>query len=262
MAMVAAAIAAAAAGSPATAAPPVGPDRRLLLGFVEDGAIVGRGWFEASFRAADHGDGEDYEGFLLAALRYGRDVEAGVIAGALHRGRDAGAPLYGGHVGEAFSETGLPDVLVYGKYRVLRGAVDLSLGASARLPIAGDATGLSSGALEVRGFVGARGALPGGTALVGHFGFVTAGTSGYSGASGGTALRAGIGVLVPLERIWTLILEVDHEGAVFDGDDAGTTGLAGVAWQPTESIVVRGGVGGGSGRAADVAGHLGVAFYF
>lgn len=241
---------------------PVGRDHRLLLGFIEDGAIVGRGWFEAALTAGDSGAGRDYRGTTLVALRYGRDVEAGVVVGALHRQRDAGAPLYGGTVDDSFSRTGATDAVVYGKYRVLRGTVDLALGASASIPIAGDASGLTSGAMEVNGFVGARGALPGGTALIGHAGFATAGTSGYSGAPGGTALRAGVGSLVPLARIWTLILEAQYEGGLFAGQAAGTTALAGLDWRPTENIVMRGGLGGGWGRAPDFTGILAVAFRY
>jgi hypothetical protein len=252
-----------AAVSPCPAATlPVGRDHRLLLGFIEDGAVVGKGWFEAALTAGDSGDGWDDRGTTLVALRYGRDVEAGVIVGALHRQRHAGAPLYAGTVDDPFSRTGAGDAVVYGKYRVLRGTVDLALGASASIPIAGDTSGLTSGAMEVRGFVGARGALPGGTALIGHVGLATSGTSGFSGASGGTALRAGVGSLVPLARIWTLILEADYEGGLFAGQGSGTTALAGLDWRPTENIVVRGGMGGGWGRAAEFTGILAVAFRF
>ena len=252
-----------AAASPCLAATlPVGRDHRLLLGFIEDGAVVGRAWFEAALSAGDSADGRDDRGTTLVAFRYGRDVEAGAVVGALHRQRHAGAPLYGGTVDDSFTHTGVPDAVVYGKYRVLRGTVDLSLGASASIPIAGDSSGLTSGAMEVRGFVGARGSLPGGSALIGHVGFATAGTSGFSGASGGTALRAGIGSLVPLARIWTLILEAEYEGGLFAGQRSGTTALAGLDWRPTENIVVRGGIAGGWGRAVDFTSILGVAFRF
>jgi len=241
---------------------PVGRDHRLLLGFIEDGAVVGKAWFEAALSASESSAGWDDRGALLVAFRYGRDVEAGAILGALHRQRQAGAPLYGGTVDDSFSHTGVDDALVYGKYRVLRGTVDLSLGASVSMPLASDASGLTSGAMEVRGFVGARGALPGGSALIGHVGFATAGTSGYSGASGETALRAGIGGLVPLARIWTLILEAEYEGGLFAGQESGGSALAGLDWRPTENIVVRGGMGGGWGREPQFMGILAVAFRF
>ena len=257
------AVACLAAASPCRAATlPVGGEHRLLLGFIEDGAVVGMGWFEAALSASDSGDGWDDRGTILVAIRYGRDVEAGVVVGALHRQRHTGAPLYGGTVDDSFTHTGASDAVVYGKYRVLRGTVDLSLGASASIPVAGDTSGLTSGAMEVRGFVGARGALPGGSALIGHVGFATAGTSGFSGASGGTTLRAGVGSLVPLARIWTLILEAEYEGGLFAGQGSGTTALAGLDWRPTENIVVRGGMGGGWGRAAEFTGILAVAFRF
>jgi hypothetical protein len=116
--------------------------------------------------------------------------------------------------------------------------------------------------MEVRGFVGARGALPGGAALVGHAGFATAGTSGYSGAPGGTAFRAGIGGLVPVARIWTLMLEAEYEGGLYREQGSGTLVLAGLDWRPTENIALRGGIGGGWGRAADVTGVLSGAFRY
>jgi hypothetical protein len=241
---------------------PIGRDQRLILGFIEDGAIVAEGWFEASLAGADYDEGGDRGGRVLVALRYGRDVEAGVIAGVGRRRRDAGAPLYGGTVEDSFSRTDATDVMIYGKYRVLRGTFDLSLGASVSVPLAGDASGLTSGALETRGFAGGRVALPGGSVLVAHVGFATAGTSGYSGASGRTALRAGIGGLVPLARIWSLFVEVEHEGAIFEGQDSSTMGLAGLHWEPTQNIAVLMGAGGGGGRAPDLAGILAVAFHF
>jgi hypothetical protein len=260
--LVALVVAVSSVAAPARAALPVGRDHRLILGFIEDGSIVGTGWFEAGFSAADSGDGWDYRGTTLVALRYGRDVEAGFSLGGLHRERHDEAPLYGGTVEESFSRNGWDDALVYGKYRVLRGTVDLALGASASFPLEGDGSGLTSGAVEVRGFVGARGALPGGAALIGHAGFATAGSSGYSGAPGGTALRAGVGSLIPLARIWTLILEAEYEGGLYAGQESGTAALAGLDWRPTENIAVRGGVGGGWGRAAEVSGILSAVFRY
>src|SRR5262245_22201049 len=109
------AVAAWSAAAPALAALPVGRDHRLILGFVEDGAIVGTGWFEAGFSAGDSGEGWDIRGTTLVALRYGRDVEAGFSLGGLHRERHGGAPLFGGTVEDWFSRTGADDALVYGK---------------------------------------------------------------------------------------------------------------------------------------------------
>jgi hypothetical protein len=250
--------------APACAAvPPLSGDYRLMLGFAEDGAVVRKGWIEAYGEASRSGSGRDLALRLRAAFRFGRDTEAGVDLGGLQRRRDAGADLYGAVVPESFSHTGLGDALVYGKYRLLRGPCDLALGASVAVPLANDDSGLTPGVVQAKGFVALRGSV-GGTALVGHLGLASAGDAHYEeGAPGRRAGTVSFGALWPLGRLWTLVAEADHSGALWENDGPTTRGLVGLDWRPTENIVVRGGLGAGREEKTDqVSGTVAMAFHF
>ena len=250
--------------APAHAAPqPLGGDHRLLLSFVEDGAIVHKAWFEAGARWDRFADGDDGSGMVTAAFRYGRDVEAGLIAGVRHRSRDAGAVLYGSTVAESFSATGLWDLLVYGKYRVLRSPIELAVGAALVIPLAHGDSGLTSGALQGEGFAALRKSFTRGS-LIGHAGIATAGAARQgSEADGRSAIAAGVGGLIPMAPLWVFIAEVDYDGAGFEGDGSSTRGLVGVDWRPTENVVARGGVAAGlSDGAPNIVALVSMAFGF
>jgi hypothetical protein len=246
------------------APPPLSGDHRLTLAFVEDGAVVSKAWFEMGAAAARDDGGDDFGAFVLAAFRYGRDVEAGVRVGLLHRERDAGSDLYGSTLAESFSQTGASDLMVYGKYRVLRSPIDLAVGASVDLPLSGDESGLTSGAVQGRGFAALRGRLSGGGAIVGHAGLAISGDARFGdGAAGRTAAMAGVGLLQPISRIWTFTGEVDYQGARFDGTAAASTVLAGLDWRPTDNIVARGGLAAGLTEGAPaISTVLSFVFYF
>jgi hypothetical protein len=256
----------AAAGSlPLHAAPPpLSGDHRLILSFAEDGALVSKAWFEAGAGAARDDGGDDFGVFLMAAFRYGRDVEAGVKAGALHREREAGSDLYGTNLADSFSRTGASDVTLYGKYRILRSPFDLAVGASVDLPLSGDDSGLTSGAVRGRGFAALRGRLSGGGAIVAHAGLANSGDARFgAGAGGRTAAIAGIGLLQPISRIWTFVGEIDYQGAILDGTEAATRAAAGLDWRPTENIAARGELATGlTDGAPTISGVLSCTFYF
>ena len=263
--MAVAALAAAIARIPALAAPPpLSGDHRLLLQFVEDGALVQKGWFEIRGEGDRSGGGSDLRGEALAALRYGRDVEAGVRLGALRRSRRSGERLYGTMPDGDLRTEGLESATVYGKCRLLRSPFDLSLGGTLTVPLADRASGRTSGALTGSGFVAFRGRLPRGAALVAHVGVEASGDARFG--AGARALHpavAGAGGLVPLSRIWTLLAEVDYEGALYEGAHDRALGLLGIDWRPTGNLVVRGGAAARlDGEAADQEGILSVAFHF
>jgi hypothetical protein len=261
--MIAALISGSTWGATMAEAPPLSGDHRLLLGFVEDGTVVSKAWFEAAAGGARYEGGSDIAGSIFAAFRFGRDVEAGVRGGVLHRTREAGSSLYGSTLTEAISATGPSDLQLYGKYRLMRSPVDLSIGGAVDLPLAAHDSGLTSGAVRARGFVAVRGPLRGGTAIVGHAGVAVAEDAGFGSASGRTAGLAGFGVLVPLSRIWTFSGEFDYQGALFDGERSSSVVAAGLDWRPTENIAARGGLTAGlSGQAPNVAGIFSLAFYF
>jgi hypothetical protein len=245
------------------AAPPLSGDYRLMLGFVEDGAVIRKGWMEAYGFARASDSGRDLGLRLRAAFRFGRDTEAGVDLGALDRRRDAGAVLFGAAVPEDLSHAGFGDALLYGKYRLVRGVCDVAIGASVAVPLADADSGLTSGAVQAKGFVALRGSV-GGTALVGHLGIVSAQDARYEeGAAGRRAGTVSFGAIWPLGRLWSLVAEADHSGALWEDDGLTTRGLVGLDWRPTENLVVRGGLGAGRQEKTDqVLGNVAMAFHF
>jgi hypothetical protein len=254
---------AACASSARAAVPPLSGDHRLMLGFVEDGAVIRKGWIEAYGDAWLSDSGSDLGFRLRGAFRFGRDAEAGFDFGALQRGRDAGSVLYGAAVPDDIAHLGFGDALVYGKYRLLRGVCDLALGGSVAVPLADPDSGLTSGAVQAKGFVALRGSI-GGTALVGHLGIAAAEDARYEeGARGRRAGTVSFGAMWPLGRLWSLVAEAEHSGALWEDDGSTTRGLVGLDWRPTENIVVRGGLGAGRQDKTDqVGGTMAMAFHF
>jgi hypothetical protein len=244
------------------AAPPLNGDYRLLLSFPEDGAIVQKGFFEAGGRFDDDTTGDDIVGGVTVAVRYGRDVEAGLFLGAIHRTRDAGAELFGTTLTEPLSTTGPADLSLYGKYRILRSPLDVAVGGLVDLPLADGNSGITSGAASGQGFVGLRKAFSSLT-LAGHAGIGTAEKARFGeDAPGTTFVSAGTGLLIPLAPLWVLITEVDYEGNRFEGEGASAQALVGLDWRPTENFIVRGGISFGLTEAApDVSLAASLAFH-
>lgn len=227
-----------------------GGDARLLLRFVEDGAVVQKAWIEFGLSWERFDAGSDTQFRPEIAFRYGRDVEAGLVASVLRRSRQAGAELYGSEVDEDVSSTGLGDFMIYGKYRVLRSPLELSVGATCSLPLADGDSGLTSGAVQGSGFVGLRKRFSTLT-IAGHLGFAVSDEARYGiRAEGLLSATAGIGVLLPLAPMWVLLTELDYAGAEFEGEGFVSRGLIGLDWRPMSNMVVRGGVGAGLSDAA------------
>jgi len=243
---------------------PISGNHRLFERFVEDGAIVPRGWIELKAAYADyqHG-GRDLIGGPVVAFRFGRDVEAGFIAGVLDRRRSSGTPLYGVSLREGIDGAGLADLALYGKYRALRGPLDLAVGGRVTVPLGDEQAGRGTGVFQYEVFTGMRKSWPRVT-LVGSAGVAVRKDSRAPGeAEGRTSLKLGIGTLVPLSLLWTMIAEVDYEGARFEGEGSEAMALVGFDWRPTKFLAAR--VGGGAGLtdgAADLTAVLSVVMLF
>ena len=228
-------------------------DPRLMLRFVEDGAVVRRLWAEGGLSWERVTGGTDLQFRPNVAFRYGRDVEAGLVAPVLRRTRSGSSMLYGSEVDESLSSTGLGDLVLYGKYRVLRSPFELSVGATCSLPLAHGDSGLTSGAVQGSGFAGLRKRFSSLT-LAGHVGFAVTEEARFGqGAEGRLSATAGLGVLVPLAPMWVLLTELDYAGAQFEGDGAYSRVLLGLDWRPMSNMAVRGGVGTGLTDAAPEA---------
>ena len=250
-------------GDSGAAVVPISGAHRLLEGFVEDGAIVKWGWIELLTTYQDRTGGRDLSGALITAFRLGRDIEAGAVVGLLERRRDAGAILFGSSLADPVSDSGLADVLLYGKYRGVRSPIELAIGGAVEVPVGDEAAGLGSGAFQYRGFVALRRDLYR-ASIVASLGVADRQDSEAAGrAAGQTSIRVGAGLLVPLSLYWTVIGEASYESARFDGDEADGRALIGLDWRPTEFLVMRGGAGGGwTDGAPDLSLVLSMALQF
>ncbi len=225
-------------------------DHRLIRGFVEDGGIVQKGWLEVAAAYAGEEKGRDLSGSITIAFRFGRDVEAGLVAGLLSRQREAGATLFGAEIPDSLDGTGFSDAMIYGKYRVIRSPFELAVGAGAILPLAQEESGRGPGVVQYRTFAGARKKFSRAT-LVGSVGAAFRDDSRSSGkAEGRTSLLAALGVLVPIRSTWTFVGEIDHESTPFGRRMPDGRVLAGLDWRPMANFGVRGALGTALTRSA------------
>jgi hypothetical protein len=243
---------------------PVSGNHRLFDRFVEDGAIVRRGWIELRGAYADYSKGDrDFAAGTVVAFRFGRDIEAGFLGGGLDRRRSAGTPLFGVPLPEEIDGAGLADLAVYGKYRVVRGPLDLAVGGKVTIPLGDENEGRGPGVYQYEVFTGVRKTLPRVT-LVGSVGVTGREDSKSAGlAEGKTSLKLGIGTLIPLSLLWMMTAEVAYESARFEREDPEASMLVGLDWRPTKFLAARGGAGAGlSDGAADFRAILSLVMLF
>jgi hypothetical protein len=234
------------AAAPALAAmQAIGGDERLFLGFVEDAAIVRKGWLEAAAHYDDWGDGRDLAIDITTAFRLGRDVEVGLLAGVLDRARDAGSELDGVVLATDLRASGLQDPRLYGKLRFLRGPFEMAAGAGVSLPVADEDRGLGPGVARYAAFLGLRRSFAT-AAIVGSLGMTTQDDDAESGrAAGRRAGLVGAGVLVPMRGDWIFVGEFRYVGSHYEGGDDDARLLAGLDWRPTDRMNIRGAVAAG-----------------
>jgi hypothetical protein len=231
----------AAAGNGPAFAAEISGNHRLMETFIEDGAIVLTGWTEFVATYARQGGGRDLIG----------------------RRRDAGDRLFGSSIPQPVDGAGLSDALVYGKYRLFRSPVEMSLGAAATLPLADEESGRGPGRSQYQAFIGLRKNFARSTwiwsAGVGDRGDSKA----FGGAEGRTTFRVATGLLVPISLMWVFMAEARFEEERYrdQGDDGRV--LVGLDWRPTENTVFRGAAGTGlTDEAPDVVATLSAVFTF
>jgi hypothetical protein len=253
----------AAAGNGPAFAAEISGNHRLMEAFIEDGAIVLTGWTEFVATYARQGGGRDLIGSIRAAFRLGEEIEAGLVLGLLDRRRDAGDRLFGSSIPQPVDGAGLSDALVYGKYRLFRSPVEMSLGAAATLPLADEESGRGPGRSQYQAFIGLRKNFARSTwiwsAGVGDRGDSKA----FGGAEGRTTFRVATGLLVPISLMWVFMAEARFEEERYrdQGDDGRV--LVGLDWRPTENTVFRGAAGTGlTDEAPDVVATLSAVFTF
>ncbi len=238
-------------------------DHRLIRSFIEDGAIVQVGWLELTASYTRQDEGRDLLAESIASFRIGEESEAGFTLGFLDRQRNAGDTLFGVPIPTAIDGAGLADPRVFGKYRLLRSPVELSMGAIVTLPLGDEDKGRGAGSLLYEAFLGlrkrfARVTFIGSAAVLKHEDSEAVGA-----AEGNTTARVGIGAIVPFSRIWTLIAEATYEGAPYGNGDDPADVLIGLDWRPTENTAIRGSVDAGlTDSAPDMQATLSAAFNF
>ena len=251
-----------AATTPARALEMTG-DHRLIRRFVEDAGLVQKVWLGVTGEYVAPTGGREMLATMLAAFRVGRDVEVGARAGFISRRRNAGETIFGSPLASSIDGAGIADMMIFGKYRVLRGPFEMALGASATLPLADDERGLGPGNVQGRGFAAFRKNLRPAT-LVFNLGATDRSASrGQSEARGRVAAALGAGILVPLSYDWTFLSELTYDGVRYDGGRSDGRFLAGLDWRPTPNIVFRGSLARGlPGGAPPYAATLTAAFRF
>jgi len=233
------------AGPACAAMQAIGGDERLFLGFVEDAAIVRKGWLEMAARYEEYDDGRDLAIDINTAFRLGRDVEVGVLGGALDRARDAGADLNGAALASDLRASGLQDPRLYGKFRFLRGPFEMAAGAGVSLPVTDENRGLGPGVARYEAFLGLRRSFAT-AAIVGSLGMTTQDDDPDSGgAAGRRAGLVGAGVLVPMRGDWMFVGELRYVGSHYQGGEDDARLLAGLDWRPTDRMIIRGAVAAG-----------------
>lgn len=252
-----------AACGPVLASMEVSGDHRLLGAFVEDGAIVKKGWLEAAARYSRFAGGRDVTGTITAAFRFGRDVEAGLVLGVLDRTRDAGSNLFGAPLTTPVDGTGFADAQIYAKYRVLRSPFEMAIGATTTIPMADEGRALGPGTAQSSAFVGLRKSFSAAT-LVWSLGVAGHDDSrAPGGAEGHETGQFGAGLLVPLSYEWIFLGEINYRGSAYGRDGNDLRALAGLDWRPADNVVLRGGLGAGlSDAAPDLSATLSAAFHF
>ncbi|HET6278666.1 MAG TPA: hypothetical protein VFG08_07775 [Candidatus Polarisedimenticolia bacterium] len=243
---------------------PVSGNHRLFDRFVEDGAVVPRGWVELVAGYADYRQGDrDRVAGTVVAFRFGRNVEAGLLGGALDRRRSAGAPLFGAPLPEEIDGAGLADAALYGKYRALSGPFDLAVGGRVTIPLGDDQAGRGPGVFQYEAFTGVRKTWPRAT-VVGSAGVAGRDDSQAPGAADGRiSLKLGVGTLIPLSLLWTMMAEVAYESARFAGEGSDAEIVVGFDWRPTKFLAARCGAGAGvTDEAADFTAVISVVMFF
>lgn len=225
-----------------------GTVHRLFLGFVEDPAVVGRGYDElqldgSSFASADFLTARVTLATQPAALP---DVELGLRGGSaavdFDRHRDGSGPT---------------DLEAWAKLHAWRSAderVDLAVGALVTAPTGDDDLGLGQDALQSKLFVAASHAVRS-AALVWQLGLRAA----RDGHSQGLALdgklsgSAGLGVVVPFSPKLSLVVEANYGTERFDRAGEESRLLVGVNWKTTEHGLFRGALATGLVDTAPLA---------
>lgn len=238
-------------------------NHRMFERFVEDGALVRQGWFEARATWADWSCGRDLQGDVLLAFRPFDPIELGGRFGYLDRSRSRGEVLFGERLTATDSNNGWTDVDLFAKVRLLEGPWSMSLGAVVKAPVADERERLGSGSTDYEGFFAVRRTRDR-LAWVAHGGVRSNGEAKTPlPADGRTSLLLGGGFLVRFAYSWTFQVEAAYESRRYDGGDPDLRVIPAFDLRPTENLALRWAIGGGlSDGAPHREARFGAVFQF
>lgn len=232
---------------------------RLFLSFVEDPLLVDRQRYELQGERADFDSADRLDARLLAAWQLPQlpRVELGLRTGLATV--DTDLPLA--------DDSGPTDSDVWAKFHMRRsadGRTDMAVGNVITFPTGDEDAGLSRDSLQSKPFFALSHSVRS-AAVVGHVAvrFSEDSTVGGMRFEGEVAPSAGLGVVIPFDSSWTLIIEAQWEGERFEGAEPEGRVLAGLNWRPLPHGTLRAAVSGGFEDASpDTAVLVGWAFDF
>ena len=228
---------------------------RLFDRFIEDGEVISGGWLEGRLFFENWSAGERYGFGPFAAFSLAQDFEFGFAFAGM-----VADPEIGG------SNSGLSDLALYGKVRLMEVPFVLSVGGMMTLPTGDERRGLGLGEASLEGFTGFRWYFDSVT-LVANAGLrlnqdtdVPLLEGGFPGPLGATegeiSVLAGGGVIFLLSERWDFTTELAYESRRYRGQDADLRLTMGAAYR-VGSAIFRGALTGGLRDGAPDFGLLG-----
>lgn len=231
---------------------PTGPvsrvsgDTRLFMRFAQDAAVVSSYWLEGqAFLETgqppyDAGSGAGDEAELtgasaIFAMNVAEDFEFGGRLGFLHRDPD-----------RASSESGLGDMDIWGKVRIVTDPVQIALGIDVSLPTGDSDKFLGSGETNV-GFFGAVRKDFSWVTLAGNLGLRINQDPDFDNVTleGKNSVLIGVGALFPVGKDFVLNAEWSQESERYDGLKTDSRLLGGVQYRRGSGLTWRGAIATG-----------------
>jgi len=226
--------------APATLArDPDGADR-LFDGFVQDGEVLSGGWLEGRVFFQNYDTGERYGLGGLAAFTVAQDFEFGMALAGM-----VADPELGG------SSSGLSDIALYGKARLMEVPFVFSVGGLMTLPSGNEKKGLGTGEVSLEGFTGFRWYFDS-VVLVANAGLrlnqdsdviltnggfpVPSSVAGPGGSEGKVSGRLGAGFIFLLTERWDFSAEFAYESARYESLDSDLRLTVGGAYRLGKAI--------------------------
>jgi len=239
---------------------PDGADR-LFDGFVQDGEVMSGGWLEGRVFFQNYDTGERYGLGGLAAFTVAQDFEFGMALAGM-----VADPELGG------SHSGLSDIALYGKARLMEVPFVFSVGGLMTLPSGNEDKGLGTGEVSLEGFTGFRWYFDS-VVLVANAGLrlnqdadVHLANGGFpdgpEGSEGKVSGRLGAGFIFLLTERWDFSAEFAYESARYEGLDSDLRLTVGGAYRLGKAIFRGALTAGLSDGAPDIAFIGAAAFRF